>query len=73
MRGDVVDHGGAVVGWLWAVVVGVVATALLIAYLVDRRGGAGTGMTERDRHEAGRALRDQRDRALPWSDTSAGS
>ena len=33
--------------WLWVAVGGVVATALLIAYLVDRRGP--TGMTDRDR------------------------
>lgn len=59
-------------GWLWAVVIGVVAVALLIAYLVDRRGAAGAGMTGRDRDEAGRALRAQQDRALPWSDTSTG-
>ena len=32
---------------LWVAVLGVVATALLIAYLVDRRGP--TGMTDRDR------------------------
>jgi len=32
---------------LWVAVVGVVATALLIAYLVDRRGP--NGMTDRDR------------------------
>jgi len=32
---------------LWVAVVGVFATALLIAYLVDRRGP--TGMTDRDR------------------------
>lgn len=58
-------------GWLWAIVVGVVATALLIAYLVDRRGG-GIGMTDRDRHQADRALREQENRALPWSDISTG-
>ena len=32
---------------LWVAVLGVVATALLIAYLVDRRGP--NGMTDRDR------------------------
>jgi hypothetical protein len=61
-------------GWLWAVIVGVLATALLIAFLVDRRGGTGTGMTDRDRNEADRSLRDQENRAMPWSgDTSIGN
>lgn len=32
---------------LWVAVLGLVATVLLIAYLVDRRGP--TGMTDRDR------------------------
>ena len=32
---------------LWVAVLGVVATVLLIAYLMDRRGP--TGMTDRDR------------------------
>ena len=61
-------------GWLWVVIVSVVALTLLIAFLVDRRGGTGTGMTDRDRNEAERALRDQEDRARPWSgDTSIGN
>lgn len=61
-------------GWLWAVIVSVGAIALLVAFLVDRRGGTGTGMTDRDRKDADRSLRDQRNRALPWSgDTSIGN
>ena len=61
-------------GWLWAVVGGVVATTLLIAHLLDRRGGTGSGMTDRDRQRADRTLREQQNRARPWSDnTSAGS
>lgn len=58
-------------GWLWMVIFGVVVAALLIAFLVDRRGGTGTGMTNRHRNEASRALRDQGNRAMPWNgDTS---
>lgn len=59
--------------WLWAVVGVVVATTLVIAYLMDRRVGTGIGMTDRDRLEAGRALRDLEDRCQPWSDTGTGS
>ena len=40
---------------LWVAVVGVVATALLIAYLVDRRGS--NGMTHRDRGPLDRSMR----------------
>lgn len=66
--------GGVVMAWLWVVVVSVVALSLLIAFLVDRRGGTGTGMTDRDRNDAERALRDQVDRSRPWSgDTSIGN
>ena len=59
-------------GWLLAVAVGVVATMLLIAYLLDRRGGYGIGKTDQDRDHADHALRDQQNRVLPGSDTSAG-
>ena len=59
-------------GWMWAVVVGVVATILFIAYLLDRRGGTGVGMTDQDRDHADHALRDQQNRVPPGSDASAG-
>ena len=61
-------------GWLWAVIVCVVGFVLLIAFLLDRGGGIRTGMTDRDRKEADRALRDQENRVPPWSgDTSIGN
>jgi len=56
---------------LWVVVV--VAAALLTAYLVDRRGRAGTGMTDRDRHEADRIMRGHENRAEPWGDFGPGA
>ena len=40
---------------LWVAVGGVLATLLLIAYLVDRRGP--NGMTERDRGQVDRIMR----------------
>ena len=48
---------------LWVAVLGVVATVLLIAYLMDRRGP--TGMTDRDRNNADRIARGQENRAGP--------
>ena len=57
---------------LWASVVGVVATVLLIAYLVDRRGRTGVGMTDRDRGQAAGITRDHESRAEPWGHLGAG-
>jgi hypothetical protein len=57
---------------LWVGVVGVVATVLLIAYLVDRRGRTGVGMTDRDRGQADRITRDHETRAEPWGHLGAG-
>jgi len=42
---------------LWVAVFAVFATALLIAYLVDRRGPNGGGMTARDRGQVDRIMR----------------
>ena len=52
--------------WLmWVAVIGVVATVLLIAYLADRRGSTGIGMTDRDRNNADRIARGHENRAGP--------
>ena len=56
----------------WLIVFSFVALALLIAYLVDRGAGIGRGMTDRDRHEADRAIRRQEDRVRPWGDIGGG-
>lgn len=59
--------------WLmWITVVGVVATVLLIAYLVDRRGRTGVGMTDQDRGQAARITRGHETRAEPWGHLGAG-
>lgn len=55
--------------WLLWVAAGV-AALLLIAYLVDRRGRTGNGVTDRDRHEADRIMRGYETRADPGA-TSA--
>ena len=56
---------------LWVAVIGVAATALLIAYLVDRR-GSGIGMTDRDRNDADRIIRAHETRAEPLGDLGMG-
>jgi len=54
------------VWWLmWVAVIGVIATVLLIAYLADRRGSTGIGMTDRDRNNADGIARDHENRAGP--------
>ena len=54
--------------WLmWVAVIGVVAAVLLIAYLADRRGSTGSGMTDRDRNNADRIARGHENRAEPWA------
>ena len=60
--------------WLmWVAVIGVVAAVLLIAYLADRRGSAGSGMTDRDRNDADRVARGSHEnRAEPWGDLGPG-
>ena len=59
--------------WLmWVAVIGVVAAVLLIAYLVDRRGSAGIGMTDGDRNNADRIARGHENRAEPWGDLGPG-
>lgn len=56
----------------WLMWVGGVATVLLIAYLVDRRGPTGGGMTDRDRSQAGRIMRGRETQAEPWRYLGAG-
>jgi hypothetical protein len=60
------------VWWLlWVVLAGVVAAALLIAYLVDRRtGAAGQGMTDRDRRAADGVVRGHQTRADSYPGTT---
>ena len=55
---------------LWVAVVGIFATALLIAYLVDRRGP--TGMTDRDRGQLDRSMRGHETGAEPPGYLDAG-
>jgi putative exporter of polyketide antibiotics len=50
---------------MWLVILSVVATMLLIAYVLDRRGRVGAGMTDRGRHEAAKIFRDQENQAWP--------
>jgi hypothetical protein len=50
---------------MWVAVIGVVAAVLLIAYLADRRGSTGIGMTDRDRNNADRIARGHENRAGP--------
>jgi hypothetical protein len=57
---------------MWVAGIGVVAAALLIAYLVDRRGSAGIGMTDRDRNIADSIARGHENRAEPWGDLGPG-
>ena len=49
-----------------------VAALLLIAYLMDRRGRAGNGVTDRDRNEADRIVRGHDAQVEPWGGLGMG-